>query len=78
MKFTTRVSSRQDFNQWVSEVKSSKEDLNWTRYSELIKQTEYHPVEHFKTVESHLYHKIMDKFMNPNFGKEEHNKHLNH
>jgi cytochrome o ubiquinol oxidase subunit 2 len=78
MKFNTRVSSRQDFNEWVTEVKNSNEKLDWTRYSELAKQTINHPVEYFKSVDMHLYHKIMDKFMNPNFGKKETNKHLNH
>jgi len=83
MKFTTRVSSRQNFNKWVSKVKSSKENLNWERYSELAKQTTDHPVEYFKSVDPHLYHKIMDKFMNPDFGKDKasnkhNNKHLNH
>jgi len=79
MKFTTRVSSMQDFNKWVSEVRNSSEHLSWDRYSILSEKTKDHPVEYFKSVEPHLYHKIMDKFMNPNFAKDgDNNKHLNH
>lgn len=79
MKFNTRVSSLRDFDSWVIEVKNSQEHLNWDRYSALVEKTKDHPVEYFKSVEPHLYHKIMDKFMNPNFGKDEtNNKHLKH
>ena len=80
MKFNTRVSTRQDFNKWVKEVKNSEENLDWKRYSQLAQKSQDHPVEYFNNVKPHLYHKIMDKFMNPNFGKDckDKNKHLNH
>lgn len=79
MKFNTRVSSEQEFNDWIKEVKNSGGKLHWEDYSRLVEKTKDHPVEYFKMVEPHLYHKIMDKFMNPDFGKNDNNnKHLNH
>ena len=66
MHFQTSVSSRQDYQRWVSKVRrNSKESLTVTRYKQLMKDSRKNPVRYFSGVANKLFHKIIMKFMMP-------------
>lgn len=44
MRFTTRVSSRTDFDNWVRDVSDSSEILDAEEYARLLEPSEYHDV----------------------------------
>ena len=62
MKFTARASSAADFNRWVTQVKQSKDSLDSTRYSQLLKPSENHPVAFYTTYEADLYDRVLMKY----------------
>ena len=65
MKFVARVTSREDFDNWVKTVKISPKGLSLAQYDELSKQSKNNPVEYYATVADNLYNVIIMKFMAP-------------
>lgn len=65
MTFTAKSSTEEEFDAWVQEVQHSKNHLSWYEYNELVKPTEYHPVEYYQLMQSDLFDKILMKYMAP-------------
>jgi cytochrome o ubiquinol oxidase subunit 2 len=65
MKFTARVSSGQDFNDWVQSVKQSTDTLDTKAYQSLLKPSEYNPVALYASFEPTLYASVITKYEGP-------------
>ena len=62
MKFTARVSSQTDFNNWIKEVQSSSNNFDSKDYTELLVPSEYNKAMTYSTNESDIYSKVTDKY----------------
>lgn len=65
MRFTTRVSTKDDYDSWVEKVKSESNPLSENSYRELVIPSEYDPVIFFSSVDSGIYDNVMMKYMVP-------------
>ena len=65
MRFTTRVSSSEDYINWLESVRSSSNPLDNSVYLKLSKPSEYDPVAFYSPVENGLFDSIMMKYMVP-------------
>ncbi len=65
MRFITRSSTEDDFEDWVKWVKLSGEPLTKSKYEELAKPSEDSPIIYYSEVEEGLYNNIMMKYMAP-------------
>lgn len=72
MQFTTRVSSRQDFDTWTQEVQQSPEALDPTGYERLLAPSENNPPAYYATVQTGLYDKILTKYKGSQHSHTEH------
>jgi len=63
MKFTARVSPRDAFDFWVSDVKLSGNKLNEAEYQKLLKPSQNNPPTFYAAVDSDLYDKVLMKYM---------------
>lgn len=66
MRFITRVSSEEEFNDWVKEVRSNSNALTLGEYNLLKEPSEYDPAVTYSSVEENLFNDIMMKYMVPN------------
>jgi cytochrome o ubiquinol oxidase subunit II len=71
MKFTTRVSPKDAFDFWVSEVKLSGNVLNDSEYQRLLKPSQDNPATFYSSADTDLYNKVLMKYMEPS-GSHEH------
>ncbi len=62
MKFKALVKSDQEFESWVSKVKSSPTALDSSTYKALSVKTKDHPVEHYATVNPLMFNRIIEKY----------------
>jgi cytochrome o ubiquinol oxidase subunit II len=62
MKFTARVSTREDFDRWVQEMKSSPKQLDSAEYEKLLKPSEYVPPAFYSSYQNGLYDKVLMKY----------------
>jgi cytochrome o ubiquinol oxidase subunit II len=62
MKFTARVSSREDFDAWVQSTRWSPEVLNAAEYDKLLKPSEGNPAAFYSEFEDGLYDKVLMKY----------------
>ncbi|MCW1908545.1 MAG: COX aromatic rich motif-containing protein [Candidatus Saccharibacteria bacterium] len=62
MRFTTRVSTANDFYQWVNTVKSSGETLDAKEYQELLEPSEYNEPVLYSRSEEDLYGNMLMKY----------------
>jgi cytochrome o ubiquinol oxidase subunit 2 len=62
MKFTTRVSSNDDFEKWAQTVKQSPDSLDDSTYKELLRPSESNPVALYSAFESDLYDNVIMKY----------------
>ena len=65
MKFVTRVSSKTDFDSWVSSKKLSSERLTFDKYKILSEPSKNVPPNSFVEDDQSLYAKIINKYMEP-------------
>lgn len=65
MRFTTRVSSSEDYINWLESVRNSSTPLDSDVYVKLSKPSEYEPVAFYSPVENGLFDNIMMKYMVP-------------
>lgn len=65
MKFTVESTSEEDFHQWVRQVRQSPKHLTLDAYNELVKPTEYHPVEQYQLMQPDLFDRVLMKYMTP-------------
>jgi len=62
MRFTTRVSSRADFDEWTAALQGSLLELNTAEYKKLLEPTESHPMATYKNPDPNLYTTILSKY----------------
>lgn len=62
MKFVTRASSRDSFNQWVETTKESDKTLGASEYQALLAPSKNNPAEYYASVESGLYDAMLNKY----------------
>lgn len=62
MKFTARVSSAEDFDQWVEGVKQVPEVLDSAAYERLLRPVENHPGAFYSSADKSLYDKVLRKY----------------
>jgi cytochrome o ubiquinol oxidase subunit II len=62
MKFITRVSSEEEFKQWIQAVQQSQNVLNSAKYGKLLRPSENNPIELYSSVQSDLYAKMLMKY----------------
>jgi cytochrome o ubiquinol oxidase subunit 2 len=65
MRFTTRVTNEIDYNLWLEKVRGSSTSLDESVYTDLLMQSEYHPVTFYSPVKDGLFDDIMMKYMKP-------------
>jgi cytochrome o ubiquinol oxidase subunit 2 len=65
MIFTAKSSSEGEFEQWVSQVKSSGKSLNSNSYNALVEPSEYDPVSYYVLENRDLFDQIIMKYMTP-------------
>lgn len=65
MKFIARATSDTEFEQWVASVKNAPNQLSAGSYSQLAKANHDEKRQYFSSVQSNLYHDIIQKYMEP-------------
>ncbi len=73
MKFTTRASSRSDFDQWVKVVKQSPNVLDTAGYKSILEPSENNPPAFYSAFDSDLYNKVVMKYRGPDSEGHGHN-----
>ncbi len=63
MKFVLNVTSKEDFEKWVNQVKSSDKRLTQKTYNKLMKDSINHSVEYYGFVKPTLFNDMMMKYM---------------
>ncbi len=63
MIFKAVSSTEQDFQDWVGQVKSSRESLTWESYKQLAEPSQYVPMEVYGKVQTHLFDQILMQYM---------------
>jgi cytochrome o ubiquinol oxidase subunit 2 len=74
MKFTARVSSKEDFDLWAQSVKWYPEVLDEAEYERLLKPSESNPATFYSGYEAGLYGKVLAKYSGSH-GQHEHGGH---
>lgn len=62
MKFTTKATTKAEFDEWVKEMKASSAPLDSDQYEKILKPSENAPIAFFSPVEADLYAKILMKY----------------
>lgn len=70
MVFKAKVTSDDEFSQWVRGVKASGKSLTMETYSDLLKPSEYDPVSYYNLSDANLFNKIIMKYMTPKQSKD--------
>jgi cytochrome o ubiquinol oxidase subunit 2 len=65
MTFTTKVVTKEEFNNWVHKVKFANNHLNDSKYRHLVKPSTDDGVIYFSSAESGMFGNIMMRFMMP-------------
>jgi cytochrome o ubiquinol oxidase subunit 2 len=65
MRFVVRVSSADDFQQWVNHAQKASQKLDWATYIKLTEPSEKDPVQYFSGLEKDLFNNVMMMFMMP-------------
>lgn len=63
MRFTAKVTSEEDFEQWVEGVKASGQVLTDAEYDRLIEKTRDHEVEYFSSIDPLQFKNIIESFI---------------
>ena len=62
MKFIARVTTEQDFDLWVQEMRGSSEVLDTAEYNNLLKPSENNPAAYYSSTESTLFDNLLMKY----------------
>ncbi len=65
MVFTTKVTSEEDFETWVTKVQQSNKSLTHDEYNRLVKPSEHDAVSYYTLGKANLYEDIVMKYMMP-------------
>ena len=68
MKFTTRVSSAEDFASWTEGVKQYPQILNTKTYENLVKPSEDNPAAFYSSYQNDLYETVVNKYAGAHAG----------
>ena len=63
MRFSTHVTSDQNFKTWVNQVKARSGELDTTAYAQLVKPSEDMPPSDYSTYADDLYNNVIMKYM---------------
>ena len=74
MKFNARVTTDQEFNTWVNQVRATSGTLDTAAYSGLVKPSENHIVENYSTYADDLYNKVIMKYLGEHSSHKSHQK----
>ncbi|GAC1386468.1 MAG: ubiquinol oxidase subunit II [Candidatus Saccharimonadales bacterium] len=72
MKFTTRVSRADEFENWVRGVKWSPDELDAAVYKKLLQPSENNQPTYFSTYDSTIYDSVISKYLGPSGGHRHH------
>lgn len=75
MKFTTRVSTEEEFEAWVAETKQSPEHLDDAEYERLLEPSEYEEPAFYASTSPNLYDTIVSKYNSNHSHSDEHEGH---
>lgn len=78
MKFTTRVSTAEDFESWIQSVKQSDSVLDKSKYDILLKPSENNKVALYSDYQNDIYAKVVEKYMGSHSAHASHNKSEGH
>jgi cytochrome o ubiquinol oxidase subunit II len=62
MKFTTRVSSQEEFDSWAQDVRHASNPLDFAAYSKLLVPSENNPVAFYSSAQTGLYDTVLLKY----------------
>ena len=65
MFFTVEAGSEKEFQDFVQKAKSSNQSMNQSTYQELVKPSEYNPVELYNLTDRSLFIQIIEKYTVP-------------
>lgn len=65
MKFTTRVSSKDAFDVWTSQVQRTRTTLDTAAYARLVKPSQNNPATFYSLSQNDLYDTVLMKYMGP-------------
>lgn len=63
MTFVAKASSQSDYDKWILSVQQSPQELTASRYSELVKPSQNHPIALYSSVKNDLFNEIVMKYM---------------
>jgi cytochrome o ubiquinol oxidase subunit 2 len=63
MRFTARVSSRADFDDWVQQTQAAPDALDEAAYDKLLQPSEGNPAAFYSGYDADLYDKVLMKYM---------------
>jgi cytochrome o ubiquinol oxidase subunit II len=75
MRFTARVSSKEDFDTWVREIQWSQKVLDAAEYDNLLKPSEDNPAAFYSEYDAGLYDKVLMKYHGSHSTHHEGNSH---
>ena len=65
MRFTTRVSSKKDYDLWLEKARNSPSPLDKVTYKKLSEPSEYNSVVFYSPIDDNVYDDIMMRYMLP-------------
>lgn len=65
MKFDAKSCNPEEFDQWIGSVQQTGRSLDFMRYRDLVKPSEYDPVTYFTLGQEDLFHEILMQYMAP-------------
>lgn len=78
MRFTARVSSSEDFDEWVYETKQSADHLSTSEYEKLLEPSENHPTAFYSRPDPKIYSTILSKYAGSHRHSMEQSEHTEH
>lgn len=70
MRFVTRATSKEEFENWVNDIKNQSNPLTQDVYEDLALPSENNPVVFYSEVTDNLFNSVVMKFMTPTGGAE--------
>lgn len=72
MVFEAKATTKEEFQNWVHQVKQSHHHLNDQEYFKVAQPSQYNEVTYFKLSEPHLFEHVMDKYLKPQKKPQQH------
>lgn len=65
MFFTVKADTEKEFETFIGKARRSREALNWKTYQELVKPSEYEPIQMFNLTDRKLFYQVIDQYLVP-------------